>query len=190
MKTLSMILTLSLFSFMGNAKEAKAQTATLMESPAGDWYEAQIGDAKWIFEYKDTTQYDAKTTLPLHGLNGQAVIRRQGGGSSTSSRAYSFKGYPFEKGVFLLQMQGLKEPLFVLLVSQGADLTKKAVLMALSCPHPLAETTFAFERPSEMEFQVNANGFVVSAPGKNRQTSKKTWTAPEDSSKLCHQKWQ
>lgn len=154
-------------------------------------YDYRVNDLKganWIITITPTSKY-TDDGIPK-SLSSEVRIEEK---RPQKVHLYKVKipKYPHEDGVAFIDMGNLSEPLF-LLVSKGGPLSddqRELHLISPGCSKPLATATAAIEDSSQVEIQTGTKDFVLSFPSPKGGRSKKTWTAPSDSSKLCQQRW-
>lgn len=167
---------------------AQAQNSGVLNPTSNYDYRVKANGVQWILEVTSTSKY-SKDGIPL-SLSSLVKIEKKGEDSSSTSQV-SISKYPNEGGMLFIEMDQLKSPLFIILSKGGplGDHQKSLQLISPLCHRPLAEALAEIEEPEQVQIQVSTRDFVLSFNGPKGPT-KKTWTAPADSSKLCSQKWQ
>lgn len=165
---------------------AHAQNSGVLSPTSHYDYRVKASGSQWILEVSNTSKY-SNDGIPL-SLSSQVKIEKKGEASSFTK--VNISKYPNEGGMLFIEMDQLNSPLFILLSKGGAlgEGQKSLQLISPKCSRPIAEALAEIEEAEQVQIQTSARDFVISYNGPNGQT-KKTWTVPVDSSKLCSQKW-
>lgn len=143
--------------------------------------------ANWVVEIESTSTYTSDG-IPK-SLSSRVKIEEKRNGKSRI-HTVTIPKYQNEDGVAYIDVDGLDSPLF-LVISKGGlmpDTQREIHLISPKCSKPIDSARAQIEDASQIQIDTGVKDFMISFSSPEG-ASKKTWTAPVESSKLCQQKW-
>lgn len=153
------------------------QSGDLKPTQNYDYRVSGLKGAQWIIEITSKE-------------NGSEIKLEENKNGKTKVHKVKIPEYPHEDGVLYIDAGGLSFPIFII-VSKSlaiADSQRELHLILPQCPRPVASARAQIESSSQIQINTGVKDFMISFASPDG-SSKKTWTAPADSSKLCQTKW-
>lgn len=184
MKKITFVSLATLFTFSFFATATSAQT--VKEMGIKDFkYSHTLNGVTWEVSVDDKSKY-SRSGIP-EKRQGQVTIEKKQNKTSPFIKKITLVDFPNEDGVYMISMQSLSEPLF-LVISRGGELSdeqRRVHLLAPSCPKPIAHFDAKMEEPSDLAIQASANDFRISFERIDNKKQDLTWSRPNNTQSLC-----